>query len=193
MRLRRLVSLAFMSIVAAAWLAAAGPAAACSCLETTTADFVGDDSYAIFTGTALPKQNVTVPFVVAEWYQGSAPAAGVLLYTGEMPDPGGGMAIDTCGRTLTPGDWIVFALRQEDGRYDPGSCTPTAPLDEADGQARLAEVRAALTARAPPTAEPAPATTGSPSAGEWLLVLLPLAVGVAVLAAFAFVARRRRA
>jgi hypothetical protein len=192
MRLRRLISMLPAVVAAAAWLGTAGPAAACSCIETTTADFVGDPTYAIFTGTALPKQDVSVPFVVSEWYQGPAPAAGVLLYTGEMREADGSVMFDTCGRELAPGGWLVFALRQDDGRYDPGSCSLTARLDEPEGQARLAEVRAVLTGIPPPTSEPA-AATGSGSAGSWLLVAAPLAIGAAALAIVAFIARRRRA
>ena len=134
-----------------------------------------------------------MPFVVAEWYQGPAPAARVVLYTGEMPQPDGTVMIDTCGRALAPGDWLVFAIRQDDGRYDPGSCTLTARLDQDDGQARLAEVRAALTGRPPPTPAPAPATPASGSADAWLLVGAPLAIGAAALLFLALIARRRRA
>ena len=193
MRLRRLVSLLPVVVAAAAWLGTAAPAAACSCMETTTEDFVGDPKFAIFTGTALPKQDVSVPFVISEWYQGPTPAAGVLLYTGETRRADGSTMIDTCGSALAPGDWLVFALRQDDGRYDPGSCTLTARLDEPEGRARLAEVRAALTGVSPPTSEPAPATPGPGSAGSWLLVAAPMAIGAAVLAIVAFIARRRRA
>ena len=196
MRFRRLLSLAWLALSAAAWLAVAGPAVACSCVETTTDDYVGDPSYAIFTGSALPKENASVPFVVDQWFQGAAPAPGLLLYTGEIPQADGVSMFDTCGRTLAPGAWLVFAARRDDGRYDPGGCTPTASLEEADGQARLAEVRAALTGVPPPTEAATPPRADAPdtpaSDGPTLLfVAAPILIGGALFLLLVLGARRR--
>ena len=177
------------------WLSTAPPVAACSCLETAVDSYVGASEWSIFTGTALPRQDLSVPFVVDEWFQGARPAAAVVLYTGEERQADGAISADTCGRALTPGRWLVFAVARPDGRLDPGSCSLTASLDEPDGPERLAAVQAQLEGQPPPTIEPT-TDANDPGSGPGdprllLYVAAPVAVGAALFAVLALVARRR--
>jgi hypothetical protein len=196
MPIRRLLRLVPVVLAVTAWLAAAAPAAACSCAPTTAADYVGRPGYAIFTGTALPLQDLSVPFVVDEWFQGGAPVPGVLLTTGQERMPDGAISADTCGRTLQPGPWLVFATRLHDGRYDPGGCTVTASLDDAAGQEMLAEVRARLAGQPPPTTAPNLPSSDPPEArrsGIAAYIVAPIAIGALVFVVLVAVARRRGA
>ena len=196
MPIPRFVRLVPVALVLAAWLAAATPAAACSCLESNAADYVGQPGYAIFSGTALAAQGLDVPFVVDEWFQGSGASPQVLLTTGQERMPDGAISADTCGRTLTPGRWLVFATRVDDGRYDPGGCTPTVDLGDADGVAALTTVRSRLAGQPPPTTEPqlpSAEPPGAPSSGLLAYVAAPIALGALVFVVLVVVARRRGA
>ncbi len=196
MDVRRLAQGATALLVLGGWLAAATPTAACSCLESTADDYIGERGYAIFSGTALAAQDLNVPFVVEEWFQGPDPAPGVLLTTGQERMPDGVISANTCGRTLAPGPWLVVATRTDDGRYDPGGCTVTTSLDEAPGQEVLAEVRARLAGQPPPTVEPALSPADPPGAdprGLASYVVAPIALGALVFVVLVAVARRRGA
>ena len=180
----------------AAWFAAATPAAACSCLESTPDDYIGEPGYSIFTGSALAAQDLDVPFVVDEWFQGAEPVPGVLLTTGQERMPDGAISADTCGRTLQPGPWLVFATRLDDGRYDPGGCTVTANLHEAAGREMLAVVRARLAGQPPPTAAPELPTrdpADAPGSGLEAYIVAPIALGALVFVVLVAVARRQGA
>ncbi len=195
MPIRRLVRLTPAVLAIAAWLAATAPAAGCSCAPTTAADYVGRPGYAIFTGTALPRQDVSVPFAVDEWFQGSGAAPAVMLATGEERHPDGGISSNSCGLSLPPGRWLVFATRGEDGRFDPGGCAITTSLDEAAGQELLATVRARLAGQPPPTAapeQPSGDAPDGPSSGVVVpYVVAPIAIGALVFVVLVAVARRR--
>ena len=197
MPIRRLLRLTPVVLALAAWLAAAAPAAACSCAPTTAADYVGRPGYAIFTGTALPRQDVSVPFAVDEWFQGSGAAPAVMLATGEERHPDGGISSSSCGLSLSPGRWLVFATRGDDGRFDPGGCAITTSLDEAAGQELLAMVRARLAGQPPPTAAaemPSEDPPDAPTPGALVpYVVGPVAIGALVFVVLVAVARRRGA
>jgi hypothetical protein len=149
-RTRLLLPLVLAALVLVA--AAPIPCLACSCIQSTIADWIGKPDVVIFTGTAGPQVGDEVPVIVSRWYQG--PGGSPILMT-----PVGDGA--SCGTQLTPGPWIVTAnIDPQTGKVIPSLCLPHASLDTADGQQMLDTVVTTLGKGNEPSASP---EAGAPS------------------------------
>jgi hypothetical protein len=187
-----LVSIA--SLLTALWLTTAGPSFACSCVgPQPMATYAGAD-HAIFSGAAGPSDARGVPVRVALWFSGPGAAPIVYLAEDSFGDEAG------CGtnvpRAGTEWIWVTFL---PEGGGDPitGLCSPHGQLGTPEGDTMLADATATFGGIAPPgtTAtdppEAAPPTPLVPAEAGTPIVLATVGLGLTVLLAAVFIARRR--
>lgn len=189
--LRRLALVSTLPILSSAiWLSAAGPAFACDCAgPQPMATYKSPDSV-VFAGVAGQIDGRGVPVSVTTWYHGTGAAP--LVYLAKSGFGNDGM----CG-TATPvagTGWIWVAWIPEGGGDPQASlCLPSAQLGTADGNAMTADAKATFGGAPPPGAN---VETGAPGPNVPADAAVPVlvatfAVGAALFAAVALLARRR--
>lgn len=191
--LRRLgPALAVPVLTSAAWLMAAGPAAACSCaMPGPMSDYAAPDN-AVFSGRAGALDGRGVPVEVDTWYHGTGAAPLVYLAKASFGDGA------SCGVTPpVPGSgWIwVTWLPPEGGDPQAGLCSPSAQLGTPEGDQMVADATATFGGAPPPGAptgplDPAPSPSVPPEAAP-LILAGTLALGALVFAGVFLLGRRR--
>ncbi|WCO65806.1 hypothetical protein PO878_14985 [Iamia majanohamensis] len=197
---RALAALIVLAGALVALAAGAGPAGACSCAASTTAEDLARADV-VFVGTVEGSQRVDVPqelFVVTEVAEATTfrvqrvfagDAAPRLTVLHELDSAG-------CGITFRGARHLVFATRTPDGLIT-SLCTGTRSIETgADAPEELGQ-GAVPTTSAPPTsggAGPAPAsgpTATDGASGAGVALALGLAAAVLGLAGVVVVVRRR--
>ena len=174
-----------------------GRALACSCAgpPPPLAEIAAADNVAIVAGTVGRALADRTPVAVDAWFHGVAPAEIVWL-------SGGSQQMTSCDIFMSPGEQRLFVLYGgPEGLYSANSCSPTAVVGTAEGNALVAEaIQAFGDPQAPPTAEPepeppaAPANPTAPQTGGPGMLWVAAGVGLATVlfGAVVLVARLRR-
>ncbi len=127
-----------VALVAGA-LAAPRLTLACSCMapEPGAPIFDGNEG-AVLVGRVGPEAaGGRFSFAVERWFKGGAGAT-VLLQSATTTFADGQTVINTCGLNLVPGSHLVLAAAIGEGFLEPGSCSPHATVESAEGQQLIA-------------------------------------------------------
>lgn len=190
---RRLRLIAAMTVATTGlWLTAAGPTVACSCVEPRPIGEYATVEHAVFSGVAGPLDARGVPVRVDTWFHGPDPSPVLYLGASSFGDSAG------CGTNTPPAGtawiWVAFLAG---GGADPSTniCTPSGQLGTPEGDALLAEAKAAFGGVAPPgTSNDPPESVPPPSVpadAGGLILAGTLGLGVVVLVGAGLLARRR--
>ena len=164
-------------------------AAACSCAGPPQLD--GNEQAVLVGMVGADDGTGRYAFAVERWFVGGDEPV-VTLQSGTSRRADGTFVTNTCGLTFVSGEHLILSASREGVVLTPGSCSPHAPLDSAEGQQLLAETVAAFGPGTVPPEAPnqptdPPAAPTSPTADLALPLALAFAIGVA-LATFGFVA-----
>lgn len=143
------------------YLAAPGPAFACSCMgPQPMAAHASEPNNVIFTGFVQPLDQRGAPVTVTRWFAGPGAAAVVRI----DPSTFGGDGA-SCGINPLPagGEWIFVAWRQQTGELIVSLCSPHALLLEPEGQAMLADAIATFGGGVEPSPAPSDPTAPAPA------------------------------
>ncbi len=153
---------------------------ACSCVEPQPmAAYAPDPRSSVLTGVPGPLVARGVAVTVTRWFKGPGASSVIWLAASSFGAEGA-----SCQRMApTAGQELILVLYMPEDGSDPSGniCTPIARLDEADGQAMLADAMATFRTSTVPLASPTPAEGEAPI--EILGSLLPAIVGIAAGAA----------
>src|SRR5688572_17162009 len=136
------------AIVAFVWNVSVSPASACDCAGRPTCATLWDADL-VFVGT-VNRIVTTAPkteearFTIEEWLRGEPVGKEVTIMSA-----GVGFS---CEYDFAPaGRYLVFARKAPDGSWKAALCGGTTPIESKQGQADLAEIKAALNSRQPGT------------------------------------------
>lgn len=163
--------------------------AACSCAGPPRLD---GNEQAVLLGTVGADDGAgRYTFAVERWFVGGNEPV-VTLQSGTSRQADGTFVVNTCGLSFVSGEHLILSASREGVVLTPGSCSPHAQVDSAEGQQLLAETVAVFgPGTVPPSAVDQPTDPPddavSPTAELALPLALAFAIGVA-LAIFGFVA-----
>ena len=161
---RGIVALVGAVFAVGIYLAAPGPAFACSCIgPQPMAALASDPHNVIFTGVVQPLDDRGSPVVVTRWFAGPGAAAVVWIDPSSFGNDGA-----SCGIAPLPvgAEWIFVAWRQETGELIVNLCSPHAVLAEPDGEAMLADAIATFGGGVAPSPSPSDPPTPVPVSGD---------------------------
>jgi hypothetical protein len=168
-----------------AQLAAPQLVGACSCMpaEPDAPIFNGQEA-AVFVGTAGGEDaRGRVAFAIERWYRGGSEPIVLVQSAREVLADGTSM-INTCGLTFEPGVRMIMVAGWSDGVLVPGSCSPHARVDTAEGQ-RLVLAAVDAFGEGTPPGEPAPDIAPDDPQSFDLSTVALLLVGAAVVVSVA--------
>jgi hypothetical protein len=156
-------------------------AVACSCLQPQPGAPIFDGQEgAVLAGRVGPEAaGGRFNFAVERWFKGGTEAT-VLLQSGTTTFADGQTVTNTCGLTLVPGSHLVLAAAIGDGFLEPGSCSPHATVESAQGQRMIAAAEQAFGPGVLPGQPPPTGPAASPAIDLGLVAIVAV-LGVFVL------------